>query len=338
VRAAFKLQRHDRAVRLLIVLSALVLVGIWIGFFYLERGSGPLTREADHVFRQLLYSAVGTGVALFLSLAIACAADAAIDGTPGSVRAALGEAAQRLLPLLGWWLASIGLWIGLVLAVGASLGGIVAWLLIPFLWNLGTLFVVPPIAIDGGGLGAALQQSRRVVRARWGRASIGVFLIGCFAAVASIAAGFVLRGASDGHPLHGAEPWPSFGGIFLLALAYSIAAAAREAFGVILARDALGDLPGEPAPSKPRRRARAIVGRIALAILGLLILLGILGAIFGHRRHEATPSGANFDSAVLAQASSAPKVGEDRLPVGVERGGGPLRHPAEVLDLELATR
>jgi hypothetical protein len=57
---------------------------------------------------------------------------------------------------------------------------------------------------------------------------------------------------------------------------------------VILARDVLGDLPGEAPVVAPRRRWVTVTRRIALGTFVLLVALVLLVAIFGH--HHRSPA------------------------------------------------
>jgi hypothetical protein len=151
VSAGFKLLRRDRTILALTLLGALALSGIWIGFFSLERETGPLGREADQVFQHLLYGAAFVGVSLLLSLAVACVADVRIDGTDGDARLLAAEVRRRLPALLCWWLISICAWVGLGLAADAVMRPLVAMLAVALVWGIATFFVVPTIAIEDCG-------------------------------------------------------------------------------------------------------------------------------------------------------------------------------------------
>lgn len=300
VRAGFRLLNRDRTIRALVALGTLALTGLWVAFYFLARETGPLDREADRVFRQLLYWAASVGVSLLLSLAVACAADARIDG--GSDPRLLLEDVRRRLPaLLCWWLISIGAWFGLGLAAGQVMQPLLALLTVALLLGVGTFFVIPAIAIGDGRPLETLGTALRLLRARWGRALAGLVIIGFLYGLALTAAGFVLRAGIDRHSQGRDENlWIVVGALALGYLGYAIATAARESFAVILARDALGDLPGEPAPARPRRRRWVLVKQIAAVLLCLVVLLGILGAIFGHHGRSARgssaapPAGARF--------------------------------------------
>jgi hypothetical protein len=117
-------------------------------------------------------------------------------------------------------------------------------------------------------------------------------MLGCFLFLTWVAAGFAMKAGADRYPRdHQEGLWIYFGALSLGYLGYAVTVAAREGFALILAREALGDLPGEPGAAKPQRRGWVIARRIALGILGLVVLLGVLGAIFGHGK-QSEPAAA----------------------------------------------
>lgn len=298
VRAGLRLVNRDPVVKRLILLETLALIGLWVAFFFLGQETGSIAREADRVFRLWLYWAASIGASLVFSVAVACAVDMKIDGAGGDLRLVLGETRRRLPALLGWWLISMGASVALSLAVSAALRSGLAALAIAILWGVGTLFVVPAIALHDGGPLAAIGEALRLLRARWGRALAGVFVISFFFGLALVACGFALRATAASHPQSAGEPpWRLLGPLALAYLAYALMTATREAFAVVLARDALDDLPGEPPAPKPRRRGAVIFKRAALGALALLVGLLVLGAIFGHHRSNSQPAAPSAGAA-----------------------------------------
>jgi hypothetical protein len=292
-RAAFRLVGRDRTVRWLMLIEALALTGLWVGFYLLRQKAGSGTREADRVFENWVYWILASGVATFCSVAVACAVDARIDGVEGGLRMAGDELRRRLPAVLGWWVISMAFVIGLGYGAEAVMRPLPALLAIGVVWGLGSLFVVPAIALHGGGPLAAVGEGLRLLRRRWGRALVGLIAIGFVAARAFIACGFLLRALLDGHGHGGELPWRFVVPLLVLYLTYALTAATRGTFGVIVARDALDDLPGEPPAAKPRRRRTTIARRIVLAVLAVLVGLVVLAAIFGHHRsHDHGTTGA----------------------------------------------
>jgi hypothetical protein len=267
---------------MLTLIGALALTAISIGIFYLDRQSGPPSRDGDRIFGQLLFSSVSLAVLLWLSLSISCAADARVDGTRAGIRLVFGEVRERLPALLGWWAISVAGWIGLGLGANAVLGPPVAFLAVNLLWGIGTFFVVSALAIEGGGTLSALALGLRLLFASWGRVLVALLMLICFYFVVSIPVVMLLRAGSDRYPLdHDSGLGLYFGGLALFYLTATVTIAGREGFAVIRARDILGDLPGEPRPRKHRQWARLRLGRVVLGAIGLVVLLFVLGAILG---------------------------------------------------------
>lgn len=261
-RAALRLVNRDPTVKRLILLEALALTALWAAFFLLRRETGSFDREADRVFEAWLYWVSAIGITTVCSVAVACAVDAKIDGVEGDLRMALGEVRRRLPTLLCWWLISIGALIALGFGTRAVMRPLPAILVVAAVWGVGSLFVVPAIALQSGGPLESLGEALRFLRARWGRALAGLFVIGFLFGLAFIACGFLLRATAESHPRTTDEPLWRFGGpLLIFCLVYALMAATRGGFAVILARDALGDLPGEPPAANPRRRPTTILRR-----------------------------------------------------------------------------
>jgi hypothetical protein len=291
-RAAFRLVDRDPTVKRLILLEALALTGLWATFFLLRRETGSFDREADRVFEEWLYWVSAIGVATVCSVAVACAVDAKIDGVEGDLRMAFGEVRRRLPALLCWWLISMGGVIALGFAAGAVMQPLPAILVVAFVWGVGSLFVVPAIALQSAGPLESLGEALRLLRVRWGRALAGLFVIGFLFGLAFLACGFLLRATAEGHPRTTDEPLWRFGGpLLIFYLVYALMAATRGGFAVILTRDALGDLPGEPPAAKPRRRRTTIVRRVVFGALALALGLIVLGALLVHHRSNPQPAG-----------------------------------------------
>lgn len=266
------------------LLEALALAGLWAVFFLLRRGTGSSDREANRVFEEWLYWVSAIGVATVSSLAVACAVDATIDGVGIDLRTVSVEVRRRLPALLGWWLISAGVGIGLGFALGSLLQPLPALLSGAVVWGIGTLFVIPSIALQGGGPLGSIGEAFRILRARWGRSLAGLFVIGFMSGLGFLAWGFLLEAIAKGDPGNTAEVLLKVGGVLLIFyLVYALAAATRLGFAVILARDALGDLPGNPSEAKPLRRA-TVVRRVVFGALALALALIVFGALFVHRR------------------------------------------------------
>jgi hypothetical protein len=336
-RAALRLVSRDPVIRRLILIEVLATTALWVSFFLLRRETGAIDRDADRIFEQWLYWAVAAGIAAVSSVAFASAVDAKIDGVEGDLRMAFGEVRRRLPAVLSWWLISMGAGLALSYAAGTVMRPALALLVLSVVWAVGTLFVAPAIALQDGGPLAPFGEALRFLRARWGRALAGLFLIGFLFGLAFIAALLVFQVTAESHPRTTGEPLWRFGlPLLLIYLVYVVMSATQGAFGVILARDALGDLPGEPPAVKPRRRAIIVVRRVVLGALALAIGLIVVGMLFFRhgsnsrstttqthvpptpQTHAVTYSAANFATPIREPQArrlhpGAPVVLEGRL-------------------------
>jgi hypothetical protein len=289
--AGFRLLRRDRTILTLTLIGALALTAISIGFFYLDGQSGPLARDGDRIFRQLLFGSASLAVMLLMSLSVACAADARVDGAPGGIRLVLGEVRERLAALLGWWAISLVAFIGLGLGAYALFNPLAAFLAVNALWGIGTFFVVSAMAIEGGGTISALTLGLRLLRASWGRVLVALLLLACLYFFVSIPVVMLVRAGADRYPHdHASGLWLYFGGLALFYLTATATIAARESFALIRARDVLDDLPGEPKPREPREWRRMSLRRVVFGAIGLVALLFVAGAIFGRGKHRDSSS------------------------------------------------
>jgi hypothetical protein len=242
-RAALRLVNRDPTVKRLILIEALALTALWVAFYL--RWKGGSAGPTAHALDEWLYWLAASGIAAASSLAIACAVDVKIDGAGGDLRLVGSEVRRRLPTLLGWWAISIVLLLALEYAATAAIRPLPAIVVVGLVWGFASLFVTPAIALGGRGPLKSIGEAVRLLRERWGRALAGLFVIGLLAAVFLIACGFMLRAADHRSGGHDQSVWRLGGALFLFYTAYALIAAARGAFGVILARDALGDLPGE---------------------------------------------------------------------------------------------
>lgn len=287
-RAAFGLVIRDPTIKRLMAIEALALTGLWVAFLLLARQTGSSGREGEGVPEQWLYWASAMGIATAGAVAFACAVDARIDGAEINLRLAFGEVRARLPAVLCWWLISMAVGAGLGYGTSAVMAALPALLVSLVIWGVATLFIVPAIALQDGGPLAPLGEAVRLLRARWGRGLVGLVAIGFLFGIAFIASGYLLLAVARTHPHGTGESLLRIGGpLLLLYLVYALMAATREAFAVILARDALDDLPGEPPTVEPRRRGIVVARRVALGALVLAVGLIVVAAIFGHHHSSS---------------------------------------------------
>ncbi|HEX3562229.1 MAG TPA: DUF6159 family protein, partial [Solirubrobacterales bacterium] len=174
------LVRRDRA------MIALALLGmtsglIWLGVFGLIGGySESQAGQGKVIIATLIALYPATFISVFFNVALASAANAALDGRRLSFGEALGESRKRIGKIALWSLLSAG--VGALLAELSSRlpgGGRIATWLVGAAWGLATLFVIPILATRAPTPGpiTAVRESVGVVRTRWGEGISGTVTV-----------------------------------------------------------------------------------------------------------------------------------------------------------------
>jgi Family of unknown function (DUF6159) len=194
-RTAWGLVKQDRA------MVALALLGmtsalIWLAVFtliggYSENGSG----QGKVLLAILIALYPSTFLSVFFNVALASAANAALDGRHLSFGEAIGESRKRIGKIALWSLLAAG--VGALLAELSSRipgGGRIASALVGAAWALATLFVIPILAVRSPTPGpvAALKESVRVIRERWGESISGSITISAWTILIAIPAAMLL--------------------------------------------------------------------------------------------------------------------------------------------------
>jgi hypothetical protein len=111
---------------------------------------------------------VATAVSVFFQVALLAAVFAHLDGRQVSVGTAIGLATRRLGAVLAW--SALTATIGTLLRMLEERGilGAIAATVMSIGWAIASFFVVPIIAAEGIGPGAALKRSAQLFRATWG--------------------------------------------------------------------------------------------------------------------------------------------------------------------------
>jgi hypothetical protein len=205
-KTAWDLVRRDRA------MVALALLGmtsglIWLGVFTaMGAYSGSDGGQGKVLLATLIALYPATFISVYFNVALASAANAALDGRRLSFGEALGESRKRVGKIALWSLLSAG--VGAVLAELSSRlpGGarIAAWL-VGAAWGLATLFVVPILATRSPAPGPikAVRESAGVIRKRWGEGISGTITITFWMVLVAlpaallIGAGFAVIGGSS---------------------------------------------------------------------------------------------------------------------------------------------
>ncbi|HVO53911.1 MAG TPA: DUF6159 family protein [Solirubrobacterales bacterium] len=295
-KAGWRLLRRDRTLRILTVLAFLAAalptaVGVY--------GSGHLWGSAPFT-TNLAVNAVALVLLTFVLVAIASAVDGAVDGMPLEPGEALADARECLVPVLGWAAISLTLWVAswLVARTTSSLWPVVP---ISLAWYVVGLFVVPAIAIERVGVVEALRETLHLTGERWRQSCGGLLGIGVFTAIALIVPSTMLSRASELHRAgNGTDHLLVYSALALLFLVLTIGNVAREAFGVLLLREALDDLPGREYAGR-RLRRRAKVGRVLGATALVFALLALAGAVNRDARRTldaANSPGATYEIVV----------------------------------------
>jgi hypothetical protein len=237
-------------------------------------------------------------ISVFLNVALAYAASAAFDGERVSLREALDAAAGRTRTIALWSL--ITLVVGIVLnqiAERLPAGNrIVNWLL-GTAWGLGTLFVVPMLAVERSPALPALRRSLGMAKRRWTEGLSGNIAIGAWTVVVAVPAVLVLVvGGSVLETNQAAGAVLVFGGLAALVAASTLSASLSQVFAVALYRHAIDAPAGgfsswdleNPLTGKPKPRRKSWILRIGVPILVLFFALALLAAIRGPRDRATT--------------------------------------------------
>ena len=266
-RTAWGLVRQDKAMVALALLgmtSGLIFVGVFtaIGGYSGDAGQG----EVLIAILIALYPSTFLGV--FFNVALASAANAALEGRRLSFGEALGESRKRLGKIALWSLLAAG--VGALLAELSSRipgGGRIASAVVGAAWGLATLFVVPILATVAPTPGpiTALKDSVAVVRKRWGEGISGSVTITVWMVFIAIPAalllgvGFAVLGSSAAL----GAVLVAVGGLLLFAVA-ALGSAVQQVFLLCLYRYATdGDVRGfseQDLANPPFRQRRGLFG------------------------------------------------------------------------------
>jgi len=236
---AWDLVRRDRA---MIALALLGLTSglIWLGAYTLIGGYSSDGSSQGKVFLAILIALYpSTFLSVFFNVALASAANAALDGRRLSFGEAIGESRKRLGKIALWSLLSAG--VGALLAELSSRipgGGRIASALVGAAWGLATLFVIPILATEAPTPGPikALKESVGVIRKRWGESISGTVTISFWTVFVAIPAamllgvGFALIG---GDSATAGAVLVAVGGLLLFAV-MAISSAGQQVFSLCL--------------------------------------------------------------------------------------------------------
>jgi uncharacterized protein DUF6159 len=263
-RAAWTVVRHDRALRTLAAISAVV-GALGLALIFVLSGSfdkGRLSGGQLALFA-LIFAYPLTFVSVFFNTAIAAAAAAALDGRHLTLGEALAVPLRKLGAVAVWSL--IAAVVGVVLEQAASrlpLGGSIAARLVGVGWSLASLFAIPILALEDCSAPEALKRSAHVVKKRWGEGIGGSLIIGAWMFLVTLPLIFVLVIAvAATNSVPGARDAVIAVGALAFVALIAVQLVVRQTFAVALYRYATTSAVGGPftegdlqSPFRRRRR------------------------------------------------------------------------------------
>jgi hypothetical protein len=237
-RTAWRVLLNDRTALLLAGLQAFAAAGLAVAVFSL---SGWVTHPGQS--SRLLLAVVitylpSTFISTFVGVGLCAAVAAAMDGEHLSLAQALGVSWRRITQIFVWSLLATG--VGLLLeqlAARLPFGARLATWLAGIAWSIGTLFVLPILALNGCDASECVRRSARLVKQRWGEGVTGNLIIGAWAVVVAIPLG-VAVGIVEAASHDRATAWLIF--VAVMVLVGSISWSATRVFSVALYRYAIG--------------------------------------------------------------------------------------------------
>jgi hypothetical protein len=234
---AWRVVRRDRAMLVLALLGSLagalaaVLIFGFGGYFH-----DPSPSRARLALVGLIAAWPTTFVSVFFGVALAAAADAALEGRRLGLRAALAVSVRRLGQIALWSLLAAGVGVLLrELAERIPWGGRLASWLLGAAWGLLTIFAVPVLAIEGRSAAGCLRRSSELLKSRWAEATAGGLTITAWAGIASIGPALLLGAGIALLPFAPGAGVPLLVvGLVLLMLVSGFAGAIRQVFAVAL--------------------------------------------------------------------------------------------------------
>ncbi len=206
-RQSWEVLKSDKSLVIFPVLSAIFAIvataAIWVPAAII---SGLFTGQEVDQSNPVYYIAaavtayVATFIAIFFNAALAACAVRAMRGEDTTVGQGIGAAMSRLGPILGWTLVTttVGLLLRALEQRLPLLGQIAVWL-VGAAWSVASFFVIPVVALEGGGPVHSLKRSASIVKARWGEGatgaatiSVGTFVISAVIVLVGFGAGAAL--------------------------------------------------------------------------------------------------------------------------------------------------
>jgi hypothetical protein len=179
---------------------------------------------------------------IYYNVALAAAADQALNGREPDIKAARAVARSRVGVIAAWALVSavVSLVLSVVRDRAGAAGGVVASLG-GAIWSLVTFLVVPVLAFEGIGPFSAIKRSATLFRQRWGQQVTGNLVIGGLAGLVVLVGGLIVVGGVALLAAGNAGAEVAGGVLIVVGLVVAVGAAVfagatRGVFGVALYR------------------------------------------------------------------------------------------------------
>lgn len=173
------------------IFAIIAVVTIWAPTLVLEgvfQGGSASQHDPLFYIAGWLTAYASTFIAIFFNVALTACAARSMRGEDTKVSDGINAAMQRIGPIAGWTVLTTT--VGLILRAleeRLPFAGWIAARLAGATWAIATFFVVPVIALEGGGPVRSLKRSATVVKDRWGEGATGAAAIGLASVIASLA-------------------------------------------------------------------------------------------------------------------------------------------------------
>jgi hypothetical protein len=257
-RTAWRVLLHDRTALILVALQAVAGAALAVAVLALSGWANHPGQESRLLLAAVIVFLPSTFIGTFIGVALCAAVASAMDGEHLSLTQALDVPVRRIGQIFLWSLLAAG--VGLLLeqlAARLPFGAkVIAWLA-GIGWSIGTLFVLPILALNGCDAGECVRQSAGLVKERWGEGITGNLVIGAWTIVVALPLGIAV-GVLGGVTRSSATAWLVF--VAAMAVVGSVTWAATRVFSFALYRYATGSGAAGPFPEadlqQPFRKRR----------------------------------------------------------------------------------
>jgi hypothetical protein len=237
-RTAWDVLLSDRTTLLLTGLQALAATAVAIVTFVLSGWVSHPDEDSRLLLAVVITYLPSMFISTFIGVGLCAAVAAAMDGQHLTIGQALGVSLRRIGQIFVWSLLATG--VGLLLeqlAARLPFGTRLLTWLAGTAWSIGTMFVIPILALEGADAPESIRRSAHLIKQQWGEGLTGSLVIGAWTVVVAIPLGIAV--AIVGGAAHSEETaWLLFvAGIVLLG---SVSWAATRVFSVALYRYATG--------------------------------------------------------------------------------------------------